>query len=117
MTKTLTIIRPDDWHLHLRDGAVLSGTVPATAQVFHRAIIMPNLTPPIITHTDAEAYRTRILAAKPDRVGFEPLMVLYLTDDTTPQHIAEAAASGIIFGAKLYPAEIGRASCRESGEM
>lgn len=104
MTKTLTIIRPDDWHLHLRDGAVLSGTVPATAQVFHRAIIMPNLTPPIITHTDAEAYRTRILAAKPDGVGFEPLMVLYLTDDTTPQHIAEAAASGIIFGAKLYPA-------------
>src|SRR5699024_7975188 len=104
MTKTLTIIRPDDWHLHLRDGAVLSGTVPATAQVFHRAIIMPNLTPPIMTDSDPEAYRTPILAATPDRVGFEPLMVWYLTDDTTPQHIAEAAASGIIFGAKLYPA-------------
>src|SRR5699024_9431687 len=104
MTQTLTIIRPDDWHLHVRDGAVLTGTVPATAEVFHRAIIMPNLTPPVMTYEDAASYRERILAAVPAGASFHPLMVLYLTDDTTAEHIAQAAESGIIYGAKLYPA-------------
>lgn len=104
MTQTLTIIRPDDWHLHLRDGEVLAGTVPATAKVFGRAIIMPNLTPPVINLAQAQHYRERILAQVPEDVEFEPLMVLYLTDNMHPQDIAEAAASGIVYGAKLYPA-------------
>lgn len=104
MTQTLTIIRPDDWHLHLRDGEVLAGTVPATAKVFGRAIIMPNLTPPVINLAQAQHYRERIVAQVPEGVEFEPLMVLYLTDSMQPQDITEAAASGIVYGAKLYPA-------------
>src|SRR5690606_1112771 len=87
-----------------RDGAMLAGTVPATARVFRRAIVMPNLTPPVFNAADAAAYRERILAAVPAGIEFEPLMVLYLTDNTTAADIATAAESGIVYGAKLYPA-------------
>lgn len=104
MTQSLTIIRPDDWHLHLRDGDVLTGTVAATAAVFKRAIIMPNLTPPVVNLTDAKSYRDRILAEVPEGTDFTPLMVLYLTDNMQPEDIAEAAQSGLVYGAKLYPA-------------
>lgn len=104
MSQTLTLTRPDDWHLHFRDGEQLRGTVPATAAVFRRAIVMPNLTPPVTTAERATAYRQRIMAALPAGVDFEPLMVIYLTDVTTAADIAEAAASGIVYGAKLYPA-------------
>ena len=103
-TLTLTLTRPDDWHLHFRDGGMLRETVPATAMTFRRAIVMPNLSPPVVRTADARAYRERILAAVPEGVDFEPLMVLYLTDATTPDDIAEAAASGIVHGCKLYPA-------------
>lgn len=104
MTDTLTLTRPDDWHLHFRDGGMLQETVPATAAVFRRAIVMPNLTPPVVRASDAVAYRERILKALPAGSGFEPLMVLYLTDATTEKDIADAAASGIVYGFKLYPA-------------
>jgi dihydroorotase len=104
MSETLTITRPDDWHLHFRDGGMLNGTVPATARVFRRAIVMPNTVPPVINAGHAAAYRERILNAVPAGVDFEPLMVIYLTDATTARDIADAAASGIVFGAKLYPA-------------
>lgn len=104
MTRRLTITRPDDWHLHLRDGELLKETVPHSAKVFARAIIMPNLNPPVRNLADARAYRTRILSATPATLDFQPLMTLYLTDDTQPADIAEAAASDIVYGAKLYPA-------------
>jgi dihydroorotase len=102
MTRELTITRPDDWHLHVRDGAVLNNVVPATAACFGRAIIMPNLVPPVTDATMAMAYRERILAAA-GNTGFEPLMTLYLTESTTPETIREAKAAGVI-AAKLYPA-------------
>lgn len=102
--QTLTITRPDDWHLHVRDGAHLASVVPFTARQFARAIIMPNLKPPVTTVAQAQAYRQRILEAVPKGIDFEPLMTLYLTDSTSPQEIRAARASGIIFGAKLYPA-------------
>ncbi len=95
---------PDDWHLHLRDGDVLGDLVPFTAERFARAIIMPNLNPPVTTVHQARAYRERILAAVPPGRAFEPLMTLYLTDITTPETIREAVESGIIYGVKLYPA-------------
>lgn len=101
MTEQLTITRPDDWHLHVRDGDILKDVVPATAACFGRAIIMPNLVPPVVTAADASAYRERILAAS--GTGFEPLMTLYLTEATTPEMIREAKAAGVI-AAKLYPA-------------
>ncbi len=104
MRDSLTLIRPDDWHLHFRDGAQLQGTVPATARVFRRAIVMPNLNPPVTNADRARSYRERILAAAPAGSNFEPLMVIYLTDATTPSDIAEAAASGFVYAAKLYPA-------------
>lgn len=104
MPDSLDIIRPDDWHLHLRDGDMLASTVPPTARVFGRAIIMPNLTPPILTVADAEGYLERILQAAPADSGFRPLMTLYLTDATSTDEIARAAASDIVFGCKLYPA-------------
>ncbi|MCI2398857.1 dihydroorotase [Aliiroseovarius subalbicans] len=104
MTHSLTIRRPDDWHLHLRDGAVLNAVLPETARHFARAIIMPNLVPPVVTGVDAAAYRDRILAALPDGMGFEPLMTLYLTEDTDPEDVAAAHASGLITAVKLYPA-------------
>ncbi len=102
MTEKLTITRPDDWHLHVRDGDILTDVVPATAACFRRAIIMPNLVPPVTTAADAGAYRDRILAAA-EGTGFEPLMTLYLTESTTPEIVREAKAAGVV-AAKLYPA-------------
>jgi dihydroorotase len=99
----LTLLRPDDWHLHVRDGAHLASVVPFTARQFARAVIMPNLKPPVTTVAAAAAYRERILQAVPTRYGFEPLMTLYLTDTTAPKEIHAAKASGFIVGAKLYP--------------
>ena len=101
---SLTIVRPDDWHLHLRDGAALAAVLPATARQFARAIVMPNLKPPIATTAQAQAYRQRILAALPPGLDFEPLMTLYLTDNMPADEIRRAVASGIIHGVKLYPA-------------
>jgi len=100
----LEILRPDDWHVHLRDGAALRDTVPFTARQFARALVMPNLQPPMTDTDGLERYRARILAAVPAGVQFEPLMTLYLTDATTPAEIRKAAASGFVVGAKLYPA-------------
>ncbi|EEE38001.1 dihydroorotase, homodimeric type [Rhodobacteraceae bacterium KLH11] len=104
MTETLTIRRPDDWHLHLRDGAMLQAVLPETARHFARAIIMPNLVPPVVTGAQAAAYRDRILAALPEGMTFEPLMTLYLTEDTDPEDLVAAHASGLIKAVKLYPA-------------
>lgn len=100
----LTIRRPDDWHLHLRDGEMLKGVLPSTAAHFARAIIMPNLVPPVVTGAQAAAYRDRILAALPEGAAFEPLMTLYLTEDTDPADMAAAHASGLVKAVKLYPA-------------
>ena len=113
MTDTLTLTRPDDWHLHLRDGAALTAVLPDTARQFGRAIVMPNLKPPVTTVADAEAYRARILAALPAGMTFEPLMTLYLTDRTTPDEIVRAKASGIVHGVKLYP--LGATTNSDSG--
>jgi len=104
MTKTLTITRPDDWHLHLRDDAALKAVLSDTARQFARAIVMPNLRPPVTTTELAIAYRQRILDALPSGAHFEPLMTLYLTDSTSAEDIAQAKASGIVHGVKLYPA-------------
>lgn len=100
---TLTITRPDDWHLHLRDGVALQTVVPHTASQFARAIVMPNLKPPITTAALANAYKQRILSAVPAGMQFEPLMTLYLTDNIDPAEIAVAKAAGVV-AAKLYPA-------------
>ncbi len=100
----LTIRRPDDWHLHLRDGAALAAVLPYTAERFARAIVMPNLKPPVTTTAAALAYRERILAALPAPLRFEPLMTLYLTDRTDPAEVNRAKQSGRVFGFKLYPA-------------
>ncbi|PRD39827.1 UNVERIFIED_CONTAM: pyrC [Trichonephila clavipes] len=104
MTQSLTLRRPDDWHLHLRDGAMLQGVLPETARHFGRAIIMPNLVPPVVTGALAAAYRDRILAALPEGAAFEPLMTLYLTEDTDPADVRAAAESGLVKAVKLYPA-------------
>lgn len=104
MTEQLIIRRPDDWHLHLRDGAMLSGIAPQSARHFGRAIIMPNLVPPVIRGDDASAYRDRILAALPDGSRFEPLMTLYLTETTDADDVTQAAQSGLVKAVKLYPA-------------
>lgn len=104
MTQTLNITRPDDWHLHLRDGEALEAVLPDTGRQFARAIVMPNLRPPVTTTEMAEAYRQRILSALPAGVRFEPLMTLYLTDNTTAEDIIKARESGIVHGVKLYPA-------------
>lgn len=104
MTYTLTLRRPDDWHLHLRDGAMLRAVLPETARHFGRSIIMPNLVPPVVTGNDARAYRDRILAALPDGMTFTPLMTLYLTEGTDPNDLASAHAAGLITAVKLYPA-------------
>lgn len=101
---TITLIRPDDWHLHVRDLAVLAAVVPHTAERFGRALIMPNLKPPVVSTEAARAYRERILAAVPSGRGFEPLMSLYLTDNMSPDEIDRACDSGIVVAAKLYPA-------------
>jgi len=102
--KTLNITRPDDWHLHLRDGAALKAVLPDTARQFARAIVMPNLRPPVTTTLLASTYRTAILDAVPRGAAFQPLMTLYLTDNTLANEIKEAKASGIVHGVKLYPA-------------
>lgn len=104
MTQSLTLRRPDDWHLHLRDGAMLQGVLPETARHFARAIIMPNLVPPVVTGDQAAAYRARILAALPEGMAFEPLMTLYLTETTDPADVRAAAESGLVRAVKLYPA-------------
>jgi dihydroorotase len=100
----ITITRPDDWHLHLRDGAALSAVLPHSARQFARAIVMPNLRPPVTTVAAAAAYRQRILAALPAGMSFEPLMTLYLTDNTPADEIRRAADSGFVKAVKLYPA-------------
>jgi dihydroorotase len=103
MTQEITLTRPDDWHLHVRDGAPLATVVPHTAAQFGRAIIMPNLKPPVTTAAQAVAYRERIMAAVPAAVAFEPLMTLYLTDKLPPDEIKRAKDAGVV-AAKLYPA-------------
>lgn len=101
---SVTLTRPDDWHLHLRDGAVLRDVLPHTARQFARAIVMPNLKPPVTTVALAKAYYERIVAVLPSNLKFEPLMTLYLTDKTSPDEIRRAVDSGFIHGVKLYPA-------------
>ena len=100
----ITLIQPDDWHLHLRDNQALKTTVPAAARGFGRGIIMPNLTPPVTNVNRASDYRERILAQRPEGSDWQPLMVLYLTDNTSPDDIIAAANSGFIYGCKYYPA-------------
>lgn len=104
MTQSVEIVRPDDWHLHLRDGALLAGVLAETARVFGRAIVMPNLKPPVRTAADAAAYGARIRAALPAGVGFKPLMTVYLTDTTDPSDIKKGAGEGTVTAVKLYPA-------------
>ena len=104
MTDSITIRQPDDWHVHLRDGRLLADVLGWTARQFGRAIVMPNLSPPIATTADAAAYRQRIMAALPNGSTFQPLMVLYLTDSTDPEDVAAGFAFGILTACKLYPA-------------
>lgn len=111
--ENLTITRPDDWHLHLRDGEALKAVLPDTARQFARAIVMPNLKPPVRTVAEAKAYRDRILAALPKGREFEPLMTLYLTDKTSPEDIYAAKNSGFVKAVKYYPA--GATTNSESG--
>jgi dihydroorotase len=103
-TESLTITTPDDWHLHVRDSEKIADVVPFTARVFARALIMPNLNPPVRTVADARQYRDQILSAVPEGVSFAPQMTLYLTDNTSPADIVDAAKSGFVVGCKLYPA-------------
>jgi dihydroorotase len=109
----ITITQPDDWHVHLRDGAALKNTVAHTARYFGRAIVMPNLSPPVTTTEAALAYHQRILTQIPNGIVFDPLMTLYLTDNTSPEELRKAKASGHIFAIKLYPA--GATTNSESG--
>ena len=104
MSDLLKLARPDDLHLHLRDGAMLKAVLPASAAHFARALIMPNLVPPVVTAAQASAYRDEILSALPDDLSFEPLMTLYLTEDTDPKALSAAYQSGLIRAVKLYPA-------------
>ena len=104
MSQTLTLRRPDDWHLHLRDGAMLEAVLPETARHFARAIVMPNLVPPVVTAKQANDYRERILKALPKGMSFTPLMTLYLTEATDPEDVTAAFANGFATAVKLYPA-------------
>ncbi len=104
MTTRLTIRKPDDWHLHVRDGAMLKAVMPYTAKHFGRAILMPNLIPPVTTTKDAIAYRERVMAALPKGSTFQPLMTCYLTDDTDPDDVERGFREGVFTGVKLYPA-------------
>ena len=113
MTRSLTLTRPDDWHLHLRDGAMLGVVTPDSAADFGRALIMPNLVPPVVSGAQAADYRDRIMAAVPDGVDFVPLMTLYLTETTDPADLVSAAREGIVTAVKLYPA--GATTNSESG--
>lgn len=108
-THRLTIVRPDDWHLHLRDGPEIASVLPHTFRCFGRAIVMPNLHPPVTTVTAADQYRTRILNCVPAGVQFEPLMTLYLSDSFDPSEVAKAKSSGFVHGVKLYPKGIAKA--------
>ena len=114
---SITIIRPDDWHVHLRDGAMLSDLVGYTARQFARAIVMPNLSPPVIDMAGAAAYRERILAAVPPGMHFTPLMTCYLTDDTDPDDLARGADAGVFAAAKLYPANATTNSAQGVSDM
>ena len=102
--QTLTIRRPDDWHVHFRDGAMMAAVVPFTARQMARAIVMPNLVPPVTTAALASAYRDRILAVVPDGVDFTPLMTAYLTDKTDPDDLAAGFRDGVLTAVKYYPA-------------
>tara|TARA_B110000305_G_C19413168_1_gene626576 strand:- start:705 stop:1745 length:1041 start_codon:yes stop_codon:yes gene_type:complete len=113
MTQNLILTQPDDWHLHLRDGAMLEGVAAESARNFGRAIIMPNLVPPVVTAAQALAYKGRILAALPKNSTFQPLMTLYLTEQTDPDDLASAHALGLVTAAKFYPA--GATTNSESG--
>src|SRR5258708_14930603 len=104
MTTRLTIRKPDDWHLHVRDGAMLKAVLPFTARHFGRAILMPNLIPPVRTTADAIAYRERVMAALPTGSTFRPLLTCYLTDDTDPNDVERGFREGVFTGVKLYPA-------------
>lgn len=104
MTQRLTIRKPDDWHLHVRDNEMMRAALPWTARHFGRAIMMPNLVPPVRTTADARAYRDRILAARPEGSDFQPLMPLYLTDGTDPDDVERGFREGVVAGVKLYPA-------------
>src|SRR6201995_5417158 len=104
MTTRITIRKPDDWHLHVRDGEMLKATLPFTTRHFGRAILMPNLIPPVATTKDAVAYRERALAARPAWSTFQPLMTCYLTDDTDPDDVERGFREGVFTGVKLYPA-------------
>jgi dihydroorotase len=104
MSQILILRRPDDWHLHLRDGEMLRAVLPETARHFARGLVMPNLVPPVVTTADARAYRARILEARPEGADFTPLMTLYLTEKTDPEDVASAHAAGLITAVKLYPA-------------
>jgi dihydroorotase len=104
MTTRLTIRKPDDWHLHVRDGAMLKAVLPYTAKHFGRAILMPNLIPPVTTTKEAIAYRERVMAALPQGSTFKPLMTCYLTDDTDPDDVERGFREGVFTGVKLYPA-------------
>src|ERR1700733_3948184 len=104
MSARLTIRKPDDWHLHVRDGAMLKACLPFTAQHFARAILMPNLIPPVVTAADAAAYRDRVRALLPGGSGFTPLMTCYLRDDTDPDDVERGFREGVFTGVKLYPA-------------
>ena len=112
-TDSLTIARPDDWHLHLRDGAAMASVLPHSARQFARAIVMPNLKPPVTSTDQASAYKRRIKAALPNGSVFEPLMTLYLTDATSPNEIRRGRDSGVVHAVKLYPA--GSTTNSESG--
>src|SRR3954463_1708211 len=104
MTTRLTIRKPDDWHLHVRDGAMLKAVMPYTARHFGRAILMPNLIPPVRTTADAIAYRARVMAALPSGSTFRPLLTCYLTDATDPDDVERGFREGVFTGVKLYPA-------------
>ncbi len=106
MTERITIRKPDDWHLHVRDGAMLRAALPFTARNFGRAIIMPNLLPPVCTVKEAEQYRERILEALPEGAKFEPLMTCYMTHDTSPDEVEAGFRAGVFTGVKIYPANV-----------
>src|SRR3546814_761713 len=114
---SITIARPDDWHVHLRDGAMLRDVLPYTARQFARAIVMPNLSPPVTDMASAAAYRNRILAAVPPGMDFTPLMTCYLTDDTDPDDLARGADAGVFTAAKLYPANATTNSAQGVSDM
>src|SRR5688572_11942618 len=104
MTERLTIRKPDDWHLHVRDGAMLKAALPFTARHFGRAILMPNLIPPVLTTADGIAYRERVMAALPEGSTFKPLITCYLTDTTDPDDVQHGFEEGVFTAVKLYPA-------------